>query len=219
MAMMGRPKPALVLTDEERSTLERLATRRKSAQALAMRCRIVLGCATGATNAIVAAELGVSGAMVGKWRSRFVAERLDGLLDAPRPGATRTITDDQVEAVIVKTLEEKPKDATHWSTRSMAKATGMNQTAISRIWRAFGLQPHRAESFKLSTDPLFVEKVRDVVGLYLDPPERPRCSASTRKVRSRRSTATSRSSRCCPGSLSDEATTTCATGPRACSQH
>lgn len=172
MAMMGRPKPALVLTDEERSTLERLATRRKSAQALAMRCRIVLGCATGATNAIVAAELGVSGAMVGKWRSRFVAERLDGLLDAPRPGATRTITDDQVEAVIVKTLEEKPKDATHWSTRSMAKATGMNQTAISRIWRAFGLQPHRAESFKLSTDPLFVEKVRDVVGLYLDPPER-----------------------------------------------
>ena len=110
MAMMGRPKPALVLTDEERSTLKRLATRRKSAQALAMRCRIVLGCATGATNAIVAAELGVSGAMVGKWRSRFVAERLDGLLDAPRPGATRTITDDQVEAVIVKTLEEKPKD-------------------------------------------------------------------------------------------------------------
>ena len=161
-----------MLTDEERLTLERLANRRKSAQALALRARIVLACATGRPTSDVAAELRVNQATVGKWRRRFVARRLDGLFDEPRPGAPRTITDDQVEAVIVKTLEEKPDDATHWSTRSMAKATGMSQTAICRIWRAFGLQPHRAESFKLSTDPLFIEKVRDVVGLYLDPPER-----------------------------------------------
>jgi transposase len=172
MARRGRPKAELVLSDEERVTLERLITRRKSAQALAMRARIVLRCATGVTNREVARQLGVSDAMVGKWRSRFVAKRLDGLFDEPRPGAKRTITDDKVERVIIKTLEEKPREATHWSTRSMAKATGMSQTAISRIWRAFGLQPHRAESFKLSTDPLFVEKVRDIVGLYLDPPER-----------------------------------------------
>jgi len=172
MARRGRPTGELVLSDEERVTLERLTTRRKSAQALAMRARIVLRCATGVTNREVARQLGVSDAMVGKWRSRFVAKRLDGLFDEPRPGAKRTITDDKVERVIVKTLEEKPREATHWSTRSMAKATGMSQTSISRIWRAFGLQPHRAESFKLSTDPLFVEKVRDIVGLYLDPPER-----------------------------------------------
>jgi transposase len=172
MARTGRPKVELALSDEERVTLERLVRRRKSAQAMAMRARIILACAEGATNRAVAAELGVSEAMVGKWRRRFVAKRLDGLFDEPRPGAVRTITDDKVEAVIVKTLEEKPKDATHWSTRSMAKATGMSQTAISRIWRAFGLQPWRAESFKLSTDPLFVDKVKDIVGLYLDPPER-----------------------------------------------
>jgi transposase len=172
MVRTGRPKAEVALSDEERVTLERLVRRRKSAQAMAMRARIVLACAEGATNRAVAAELGVSEAMVGKWRRRFVAKRLDGLFDEPRPGAVRTITDDKVEAVIVKTLEEKPKDATHWSTRSMAKATGMSQTAISRIWRAFGLQPWRAESFKLSTDPLFVDKVKDIVGLYLDPPER-----------------------------------------------
>ena len=161
-----------MLSDEERLFLERLARRRTSAQAMALRARIVLACATGITNAEVAAEIRVNQATVGKWRRRFVASRLDGLLDDPRPGAPRSISDDQVEAVIVKTLEEKPKDATHWSTRSMAKAMGMSQTSISLIWRAFGLQPHRAESFKLSTDPLFIEKVRDVVGLYLDPPER-----------------------------------------------
>jgi len=139
---------------------------------MALRARIVLACASGATNVTVAERLGVTPATVGKWRRRFVAARLDGLSDDPRPGAPRTVTDDMVEAVIVKTLEEKPKDATHWSTRSMARAMGMSQTSISLIWRAFGLQPHRAETFKLSTDPLFVEKVRDVVGLYLDPPER-----------------------------------------------
>ncbi len=169
----GRPKTELVLSLEERLALERLANRRKSAQAMAMRARIVMCCAKGgATNRDVAAKLGVSEAMVGKWRRRFVEHRLDGLSDDPRPGAPRKITDDQVEAVIVKTLEEKPTDATHWSTRSMATQVGMSQTTIGRIWRAFGLQPHRSESFKLSTDPFFVEKVRDIVGLYLDPPER-----------------------------------------------
>jgi len=168
----GRPKAELSLTDAERSALERLAARRTSAQATALRARIVLRSADGHANAEVAASLGVTPATVGKWRRRFVAGRLDGLSDEPRPGAPRTITDDQVEAVIVKTLEQRPRDATHWSTRSMARTMGMSQTSISLIWRAFGLQPHRAESFKLSTDPLFIEKVRDVVGLYLDPPER-----------------------------------------------
>src|ERR1700736_1248257 len=168
----GRPKTELVLTDEERLTLERLTNRRKSAQAMALRARIVLACASGFTNREVAQDLRVAEATVGKWRRRFVADRLDGLLDKPRPGAQRTITDDKAEAVIVKTLDEKPADATHWSTRSMATAMGMSQTSISWGWRAFGWQPHRAESFKLSTDPLFIEKVRDIVALYLDPPER-----------------------------------------------
>jgi transposase len=172
MGYGGRPKAELVLSTEERLVLERLANRRKSAQAMAMRARIVINCAKGLANREVASKLGVSEAMVGKWRRRFVEHRLDGLSDDPRPGAPRKISDDQVEAVIVKTLEEKPTDATHWSTRSMARQVGMSQTTIGRIWRAFGLQPHRAESFKLSTDPFFVEKVRDVVGLYLDPPER-----------------------------------------------
>src|SRR5664279_936864 len=172
MTPRGRPKAELMLTTEERLTLERLANRRKSSQATALRARIVMCCAKGDTNQEVARHLGVSDAMVGKWRKRSVEHRLDGLSDDPRPGVPRTITDDQVEAVIVKTLEEKPDDATHWSTRSMAAEVGMSQTTIRRIWHAFGLQPHRAESFKLSTDPLFVEKVRDIVGLYLDPPER-----------------------------------------------
>ncbi|MGH7735496.1 MAG: IS630 family transposase, partial [Gemmatimonadales bacterium] len=168
----GRPKAELTLTVEERAALERLARRRTSAQAMALRARIILASADGAPNAAVAGGLGVVPATVGKWRRRFVASRLDGLFDEPRPGAPRTVTDDRVEAVIVKTLEAKPRDATHWSTRSMARTMGMSQTSISLIWRAFGLQPQRAESFKLSTDPLFTEKVRDVVGLYLDPPER-----------------------------------------------
>lgn len=173
MARTGRPREPLVLSDEERLTLELLTTRRKTAQFLATRARIVLAASReGVTNRQVAGELGVSEATVGKWRRRFVAERLNGLFDEARPGPPRTITDNQVEAVIVKTLEEKPPDATHWSTRSMAKAMGMSQTSISLIWRAFSLQPHRAESFKLSTDPLFVDKVKDICALYLDPPER-----------------------------------------------
>jgi transposase len=161
----------LVLSEDERETLVRWARRRTSAQALALRCRIVLACADGLTNQVVAARFEVNQATVSKWRSRFVARRLDGLVDEPRSGAPRTITDDDVERVIVKTLEETPRDATHWSTRSMADATGMSQSAISRIWRAFGLKPHLVETFKLSPDPQFIEKVRDIVGLYLNPPD------------------------------------------------
>ena len=171
MAGRGRPKAELVLTEDERTTLERWARRRRSAQGLALRCRIVLGCAEGKTNRQVAAEEGVHQVTVGKWRARFVAGRLDGLHDEPRPGAPRTIDDEDVERVIVKTLEETPRNATHWSTRSMAEATGMSQSAISRIWRAFGLKPHRTENFKLSPDPQFIDKVRDIVGLYLNPPD------------------------------------------------
>jgi transposase len=172
MADRGRPTAPLVLTEEERLSLESLTSRRKTAQALALRARIVLACAAGKKNTEVAAELRIHPATVGKWRARFVADRLDGLFDEPRPGPARTITDDQVEKVVIKTLEEKPVDATHWSSRSMAQATGMSQSAIVRIWNAFGLQPWRAESFKLSTDPLFIDKLYDICGLYLDPPER-----------------------------------------------
>lgn len=168
------PNPVLqplVLTDEERATLERWARRPKSAQALALRCRIVLAAAGGASNSAIAQRLGITRTTVTKWRARFVAERLEGLSDEPRPGAPRTIADNEVEELIVKTLEEMPRDATHWSTRSMAKATGMSQSAVSRIWRAFGLKHHLIDSFKLSSDPQFVEKVKDVVGLYCNPPE------------------------------------------------
>jgi transposase len=166
------PKLApLVLSSDERATLERWSRRRSSAQALALRCRIVLACADGASNTEVAERLGVSRPTVTKWRARFVTRRLEGLVDEPRPGAPRTITDEQVERVVVKTLEETPTDATHWSTREMARQSGMSQTTVRRIWRAFGLKPHLTETFKLSSDPQFIEKVRDVVGLYLDPPE------------------------------------------------
>jgi transposase len=173
MARTGRPKAELVVSEAEREALERWARRPSSAQALALRSRIVLGCAAGESNQAVARRERVTPQTVGKWRQRFVERRLDGLVDEPRPGQPRKITDEQVEAVIVKTLEQPPPDnGTHWSTRRMAAATGLSQTAISKIWRTFGLQPHRVEHWKLSKDPLFVEKVRDVVGLYLDPPER-----------------------------------------------
>lgn len=167
----GRPTADLVLTDDEVGVLERWARRPTSAQALALRAKIILSCGSGASNTVVADQVGVSRATVGKWRARFVAHRLDGLSDDPRPGQPRKITDDDVEAVVVRTLETKPADATHWSTRSMARAVGLNQTAVSRIWRVFGLKPHLQDTFKLSTDPQFIEKVRDVVGLYLAPPE------------------------------------------------
>ena len=169
---IGRPIAALTLSEVERETLERWVRRPKTAQALALRARIILACAEGAANSVVAARLAVSRPTVGKWRQRFVSQRLDGLMDEPRPGAPRTIADADVERVITLTLETLPEDATHWSTRSMAKRAGMSQSAVSRIWRAFALQPHRSETFKLSTDPLFIEKVRDVVGLYLNPPDR-----------------------------------------------
>jgi transposase len=162
----------VVLSDVEREQLEAWTRRRKSAQALALRSRIVLAAAQGLKNTEIAERLGVTRPMVTKWRNRFAADRLDGLIDEPRPGRPRTVTDAQVEAVIVKTLESTPKDATHWSTRSMAAEVGLSQTAVTRIWRAFGLQPHRQDTWKLSKDPQFVAKVRDVVGLYLDPPER-----------------------------------------------
>jgi transposase len=162
----------LELTAEERDQLESWSRRRSSAQALAQRSRIVLACATGASNVQVAADQGVSAATVGKWRARFVADRLDGLVDEPRSGRPRTILDAEVEDVLVRTLETTPKDATHWSTRSMAGQAGLSREAVGRIWRAFGLQPHRVETWKLSKDPLFIDKVRDVVGLYLAPPER-----------------------------------------------
>ena len=172
MAGLGRPKAELVVSDAEREVLEAWARRPRTAQALAVRARIVLRCGSGRTNQAVAREFGVTGQMVGKWRQRFVTQRLDGLLDEPRPGQPRKLTDSEVERVIATTLERTPRGATHWSTRAMAKATGLNQTAISRIWRAFALQPHRAETFKLSKDPLFIDKVRDIVGLYLNPPEK-----------------------------------------------
>src|SRR5215211_2597965 len=172
MAERGRPKALLVLSDEERETLVRWSRRAKSSQALALRCRIVLACAEGKANKVVAAELGIWPQTVGKWRSRFVARRLEGLVDEPRPGAPRTITDEQVEAVVVATLEETPKDATHWSRASMAKRSGLSKSTVGRIWKAFRLKPHLTDTFKLSSDPQFIDKVRDVVGLYLDPPER-----------------------------------------------
>lgn len=162
----------LVLTDAEIAQLTAWGRRPKTARALAERARIILASASGAPNLTVAQAVGVTFQTVGKWRRRFLDKRLDGLLDAPRPGAPRTITDGDVERVIRKTLEGRPGGATHWSTRLMASAAGVTQTAVVRIWHAYGLQPHRAETFKLSTDPLFVDKVRDVVGLYLAPPER-----------------------------------------------
>ena len=167
---MGK-RTEIKLTDDEREVLERWARRPRTAQALALRSRIVLGAAAGERSIDIAARLGCTKSTVGKWRVRFAERGIDGLHDEPRPGKPRTITDDDVERVIVKTLEEAPADATHWSTRSMAAATGLNQTAISRIWRAFGLKPHQTESFKLSPDPQFIDKVRDIVALYLNPPD------------------------------------------------
>ena len=169
---LGRPIPPLSLSEEEKETLEQWVRRPKTAQALAQRARIVLRCAEGKTNTDVAAGLNLSKPTVGKWRSRFLERRLDGLLDEPRSGAPRRITDAEVERVVTLTLETTPAEATHWSTRSMARRSGLSRSTISRIWRAFALQPHRTETFKLSADPLFVEKVRDIVGLYLDPPDR-----------------------------------------------
>jgi transposase len=168
----GRPKAELVMTEAERAVLERWARRAKSAQVLAMRCKIVLACVEGGTDVQVAAALRVNVSTVGKWRRRFGALRLKGLMDEDRPGRPPSITLDQVEDVLVATLESVPKNATHWSRASMAEHSGLSKSTIGRIWRDFGLKPHQADTFKLSSDPLFVEKVVDVIGLYHDPPER-----------------------------------------------
>ena len=175
MASRGRPVAELVLTDQERETLQRWARRAKSSQALAQRCRIVLGCAAGKSNKEVAADVGVWPQTVGVWRRRFVESRLDGLADEPRPGAPRMITDEAIEEVIVATLERQPGDATHWSRASMAAESGLSKSTVGRIWKAFGLKPHQIDTFKISNGPQFIDKVRDVVGLYLNPPEKGGC--------------------------------------------
>jgi transposase len=161
-----------VLTESERADLQGWVRRRKTAAGLALRARIVLAAADGGSNSVVAQRIGVDRGTVRKWRNRFLEQRCEGLLDEPRPGRPRTVDDAAIEALITTTLETTPKDATHWSTRSMAEQLGMSQSTVSRVWRAFGLAPHKQQSWKLSTDPLFCEKVRDIVGLYLDPPER-----------------------------------------------
>jgi transposase len=214
MGQRGRPTAQIVLSDDERDTLDRWARRPTTGQALAMRCRIVLAAESGATNQQIAAEVGCNPTTVGKWRTRFAAKRLDGLMDEPRPGQPRKITDEIVEDVIVTTLEESPPDgSTHWSTRSMAARVGLNQTAISRIWRTFGLKPHRIEDFKLSTDPQFIDKVRDVVGLYLNPPDAAVVLCVDEKTRSKRSIGPRQSCRCCPAPQRAAPTTTSATAP------
>ena len=168
----GRPIPALKLTENERESLSQWMRRPKSAQALAQRARIILACAEGLNNTQVGDRLDLTVQTVGKWRSRFVQKRLDGLLDEVRPGTSQRLTDKEVEEVLAMTLESTPKDATHWSTRSMAQACGLSHMSVHRIWQAFALAPHRSETFKLSKDPLFIEKVRDIVGLYLNPPHK-----------------------------------------------
>ena len=168
---MARPKAALVVTKVDRQVLDSMAHRARTAPQLARRARIVLACATGRDNTTVAKKLRMSKPTVGHWRQRFIDKGVDGLLDEPRPGAPRTINDTQVEAVVTRTLETTPRGATHWSTRTLAKATGVSPMRVHRLWQAFGLQPHRTKSFKLSPDPLLIDKVRDIVGLYLNPPQ------------------------------------------------
>src|SRR5690242_16554548 len=167
----GRPKQSLTITEEEQGRLESLAHRARSQPVLARRARVVLACAEGLDNKAVAKRLRCSLGMVGKWRARFLEARLEGLYDEPRPGAPRKVSDGEVEKVVIQTLESTPRGQTHWSTRGMARAAGLSRMTISRIWHAFGLQPHRAETFKLSPDPQLIEKVRDIVGLYMNPPD------------------------------------------------
>jgi transposase len=169
---MARPKTKLVISQEERKALEELTRRRRTAQQIALRARIVLLASEGLDNKAVAARLNISQQMVCRWRRRFVEDRVDGLYDEARPGAPRRIDDSKIEQIVRLTLESKPEAETHWSTRAMAKRVGLSQSTIVKVWRAFGLQPHRSETFKLSTDPLLVPKVRDIVGLYMSPPDR-----------------------------------------------
>jgi transposase len=191
----GRPIAPLVLSPQERAYLERQVRRHRVARSLSERCRAILRCADGLPSKSVAAELGLHEHTVGKWRRRFLKDRCDGLLDEARPGRPRTINDDQVAAVIERTLRTTPANATHWSIRSMAAETGFSHTTIRRMWTAFGLQPHPSQTFRLSSDPFFVDKVCDIVGLYLSPPNRALFSASMRKARFRHSIASSRSCR------------------------
>jgi len=180
MANVGRPKAPVELSDEEQEMLSRWARRAKSSQALATRSRIVLGSAEGLSNVEVAARCGVEPHTVAKWRRCFLERRLDGLVDDPRPGRPASITTDQVEDVVVATLESTPKNPTHWSRANLAERSGLSKSTIGRIWKAFELKPHRTDGFKLSNDPLFVEKVYDVVGLYLNPPPNPCATVSSR---------------------------------------
>ena len=214
---MGRPLSVFTLSEAEEETLRSLARRRTTAQALALRARIVLACAAGDPNQVVARKLGVTPQTVCKWRARFVAQRLDGLHDEPRPGVPRSIDDAKVEAVIVATLETMPQGTTHWSSRGMARSSGISTSSVQRIWRAFGLQPHRTETFKLSTDPLFVDKVRDVVGLYMSPPDHALVLCVDEKSQMRRSIGPSRCCRFHPARPSGAVMITNAMARRRCS--
>ena len=211
--------PVVDLTEEERSQLLAWSRRSTSANGLAMRSRIVLTAAEGMSNTAIADKLDVHISSARKWRTRFVAQRLEGLLDEPRPGRPRTVVDGQVEAVITATLESTPRDATHWSTRSLAAELGMSQSAVSRIWRAFGLAPHKQDSWKLSKDPLFVEKVRDVVGLYMDPPERAVVLCVSKKTQIQALNRTAPVFPMLPGAPARAATITSVTAPPACMPH
>jgi transposase len=218
MAGRGRvPAVAIELSDREREELEGLSRRRRTAQGLARRAQIVLAAAEGLENKQIAARLGSDPTTVGKWRRRFAERRLDGLYDEPRPGAPRRIGDDAIAETVRRTLEETPPDATHWSLRGMARAAGYAPSTIHRIWQAFGLQPHRVETFKLSSDPLFVDKVRDIVGLYLAPPDRALVLCVDEKSQSKRSTGRSRCCPCGPARPSAAATTTSGTARCRCS--
>ena len=208
---MARVAVTISLSDDERAELEALSRRRKTSQGLARRARIVLAAAEGLENKEIAVRLEASADTVGKWRRRYAAEGLDGLYDEPRPGAPRQIGDDAIAEAVRLTLEETPPDATHWSLRSMARASGHAPSTIHRIWRAFGLQPHRSETFKLSSDPFFVEKVRDIVGLYLAPPDRALVLCVDEKSQIQALDGPSPSCRCAPGRRSGAATTTSAT--------
>jgi len=210
---------SVVLSDDEREQLQAWARRPKSAQALALRSRIVLACEGDWSNTQIARELGVTRGMVTKWRNRFAIDRLDGLLDEPRPGRPRVVEDARIEELITATLETAPRNATQWSTRSMAEHLGLSQSMVSRVWRAFGLAPHKQDSWKLSKDPLFVAKVGDVVGLYLNPPERAMVLCVMRKPRFKRSIALRRCFRCCPEPPREPATTTSGTAPQASMPH
>src|SRR4051794_210512 len=213
--MASSVRAPVVLSDAERAQLQSWTRRRTSAQALALRSRIVLLAADGLMNTEIAAELGIDRNTAAKWRSRFVQQRLDGLVDEPRPGRPRTISDEQVERVIVTTLESTPKDATHWSTRSLARELGLTQSAVLRIWRAFGLQPHRQETWKLSKDPLSWRRPATLLGSTSTRPSARSCCASMRSRRSRRLNARRRSCRCCPAPPSARPTTTNVRAPPA----